>query len=138
MGTMWNRQAETASADERAGLQARRLRALVTRLLDESPFYLERLTAAGVGAGDETGLEQLAALSFTVKQDLWEGYPGRVLAGGPRPVGGGLRPCAGLRRRRAGHGDARGLRVRALHRRSRAARRRGAAGLHGGAGLLGP
>ena len=49
MTTMWNQAAEAMSPDERAPLQTGRLRALVTRLLDSSSLYQERLGVAGVG-----------------------------------------------------------------------------------------
>ena len=43
MDTMWDPRAERMSADERAGLQARRLDDLLGRLLDSSRVYRERL-----------------------------------------------------------------------------------------------
>jgi phenylacetate-CoA ligase len=79
MATMWDRDAEAMSADERADLQSRRLGALVRRLAGASPFYRRRLADGGVAPGAEVGLEQLAALPFTVKSDLWENYPWGML-----------------------------------------------------------
>jgi phenylacetate-CoA ligase len=67
------------SADERADLQARRLDDLLTRLAGGSPFYRDRLAAAGVGQGDRAGLDGLADLPFTTKQDLWDHYPWGLL-----------------------------------------------------------
>jgi phenylacetate-coenzyme A ligase PaaK-like adenylate-forming protein len=72
---MWDPRAERMSADERADLQARRLDALLGRLAERSPLYRERLAAAGVGPGARVGLDGLADLPFTTKQDLWDGYP---------------------------------------------------------------
>ena len=66
------------SADERAERQARRLDDLVGRLAERSPLYQERL--AGVGPGARVGLDGLAGLPFTTKQDLWDGYPWGLLA----------------------------------------------------------
>jgi phenylacetate-CoA ligase len=77
---MWNRQAETMSADERAELQAERLGALVGRLAGASPFYQGRLAGAGVGPGARVALDDLPALPFTTKADLWAHYPFGLLA----------------------------------------------------------
>jgi phenylacetate-coenzyme A ligase PaaK-like adenylate-forming protein len=48
---MWDPGAERMSADERAGLQARRLDDLLGRLAERSPLYRERLAGAGIGPG---------------------------------------------------------------------------------------
>src|SRR2546426_11185345 len=74
---MWDPRAEAMSADELAGLQAERLRALVGRL---GPFLRGRLAQSGVEAGTPLTLDDLAALSFTTKADLWEQYPWGLLA----------------------------------------------------------
>ncbi|HEX2159697.1 MAG TPA: phenylacetate--CoA ligase [Actinomycetes bacterium] len=79
MDTVWDPRAERMSADERADLQARRLDDLLTRLAGRSPFYRDRLAAAGVGQGDRAGLDGLADLPFTTKQDLWDHYPWGLL-----------------------------------------------------------
>lgn len=79
MTTMWNHRAEAMSPDERAALQTERLGALVTRLLDHSPLYRQRLGDAGVEAGAPIALEDLASLPFTTKQDLWDRYPWGML-----------------------------------------------------------
>jgi phenylacetate-coenzyme A ligase PaaK-like adenylate-forming protein len=79
MTTMWNPRAEAMSPDERAGLQSERLGALVTRLIDHSPLYRQRLGEAGVEAGEPIGLDDLASLPFTTKRDLWDRYPWGML-----------------------------------------------------------
>jgi phenylacetate-coenzyme A ligase PaaK-like adenylate-forming protein len=76
---MWDPGAERMSADERAGLQARRLDDLLGRLAERSPLYRERLAGAGIGPGARVGLDGLADLPFTTKQDLWDGYPWGLL-----------------------------------------------------------
>ena len=76
---MWDPRAERMSADERAELQARRLDDLLGRLAERSPLYRERLAGAGVGPGARVGLDGLADLPFTTKQDLWDGYPWGLL-----------------------------------------------------------
>jgi phenylacetate-coenzyme A ligase PaaK-like adenylate-forming protein len=77
---MWDQRAETMSADERAALQSERLGVLLRRLADASPFYRRRLADAGVDAGTGATLEDLPALPFTVKADLWDHYPWGLLA----------------------------------------------------------
>jgi phenylacetate-coenzyme A ligase PaaK-like adenylate-forming protein len=79
MTTMWNQAAEAMSPDERAALQTERLRALVTRLLDSSSLYQERLGVAGVERGETVGLDNLRSLPFTTKRDLWDRYPWGML-----------------------------------------------------------
>jgi phenylacetate-CoA ligase len=79
MATMWNRRAEAMSPDERIALQTERLGALVTRLLDRSPLYRERLGEAGVETGEPIGPDSIASLPFTTKQDLWDHYPWGML-----------------------------------------------------------
>ena len=78
--TIWDQRAERMPADERADLQAGRLDGLLGRLAERSPFYRERLAAAGVGPGARVGLDGLAGLPFTTKQDLWDTYPWGLLA----------------------------------------------------------
>jgi hypothetical protein len=43
---------------------------------ERSPPYRARLAGAGIGPGTRVGLDGLADLPFTTKQDLWDGYPG--------------------------------------------------------------
>jgi phenylacetate-coenzyme A ligase PaaK-like adenylate-forming protein len=78
--TMWDPTAERMSADQRADLQARRLDDLLGRLAEGSPLYRERLAGAGIGPGARVGLDGLADLPFTTKQDLWDAYPWGLLA----------------------------------------------------------
>ena len=77
---IWDQRAETMSDDERAALQTRRLGALLGRLADASPFYQRRLGDAGVDARAGVTLEDLPALPFTTKADLWATYPWGMLA----------------------------------------------------------
>jgi phenylacetate-coenzyme A ligase PaaK-like adenylate-forming protein len=78
--TMWDPRAERMSVDERADLQARRLDDLLGRLLDGGRLYRERLGGAGVERGARVGLDGLAGLPFTTKQDLRDNYPWGLLA----------------------------------------------------------
>ncbi len=77
---MWNQRAEAMPVEERAELQSRRLTELLRRLGKQSPFYQRRLGGAGVDPAADIGLEQLSALPFTTKADLWEHYPWGMLA----------------------------------------------------------
>jgi phenylacetate-coenzyme A ligase PaaK-like adenylate-forming protein len=77
---IWDQRAETMSGDERAALQTQRLGALLGRLADASPFYQRRLRDGGVDAGAPVSLDDLPALPFTTKADLWDHYPWGMLA----------------------------------------------------------
>ncbi|MDQ6875311.1 MAG: phenylacetate--CoA ligase [Actinomycetota bacterium] len=77
---MFDSAAETMSADERAGLQERRLQAMLDRLLAVPGVQADRLAAAGVSAGRDVALADLPRLPTTGKQDLWDGYPWGMLA----------------------------------------------------------
>ena len=77
---MFEPQAESMSADERASLQAERLRGLIGRLVAAGGPQGRRLTEAGVTSGADVTLGDLARLPATTKQDLWENYPFGLLA----------------------------------------------------------
>ena len=77
---MFEPHAEAMSADERASLQAERLRGLIGRLIAAGGVQGRRLTESGVTGGADVGLDDLASLSATSKQDLWENYPFGLLA----------------------------------------------------------
>jgi phenylacetate-coenzyme A ligase PaaK-like adenylate-forming protein len=77
---IWDHRAETMSGDERAALQSERLGALLGRLAGASPFYRRRLADAGVDAETPVTLDELPALPFTTKADLWDHYPWGLLA----------------------------------------------------------
>lgn len=77
---MFEPQAESMSADERASVQAERLRALIGRLLAAGGLQGRRLTESGVTSETEIDLGDLPRLPATTKQDLWENYPFGLLA----------------------------------------------------------
>jgi phenylacetate-CoA ligase len=77
---MFEPEAETMPAAERARLQDERLRNLVGRLLDAGGPQARRLRAAGVQRGDRLGLADLPRLPMTEKTDLWDAYPFGLLA----------------------------------------------------------
>src|SRR5712691_9647547 len=66
---------ETASRDEIAALQTRRLAAALAYDYANVPAYRKKFDAAGVAPGDFRRLEDLAKFPFTSKQDLRENYP---------------------------------------------------------------
>ncbi len=72
---MFEPEAESMPAEQRAGLQQERLRSLVDRLLAAKGVQAERLSQAGITTGADVGLGDLPRLPFTGKDDLWRGYP---------------------------------------------------------------
>jgi phenylacetate-CoA ligase len=72
--------AEGVDPERRRVVQERRLRGLVDRLLAAGGLQGERLRGAGVSAGDEVRLADLAKLPFVTKADLWERYPNGLRA----------------------------------------------------------
>lgn len=66
---------ETASRDEIAALQLRRLGDTLKRAHENVPFYQKAFGAAGVHPGDLKSLEDLSKFPFTLKKDLRGQYP---------------------------------------------------------------
>ena len=83
---MFEPEAESMPAEQRAGLQQERLRSLIDRLLAANGVQAERLSQAGVTAGADVGLGDLPRLPFTGKDDLWRGYPFGMFAVLPSEV----------------------------------------------------
>lgn len=77
---MFEPEAEAMPVEELRALQARRLRGLIDRLLGAGGVQARRLAAAGVISGNDVGLDDLARLPSTGKQDLWDAYPFGLLA----------------------------------------------------------
>ena len=73
--TMFEPDAETMPAGERAAWQSERLRALVDRLLAADGPQARLLREAGVTSGDGLSVADLPHLPTTVKRDLWDNYP---------------------------------------------------------------
>ena len=71
----WNRKAETMSRDELAHEQLARLREVVKRCYQHSPFYRARLDAAGIRTEDIKGLEDLRLVPLMSKEDFRVQYP---------------------------------------------------------------
>src|SRR6266566_1321773 len=77
---MFEPEAEALPAEELPALQTRQLRAMIGRLLAAGGLQAGRLREAGVTSGADVGLDDLARLPTTSKQDLWDGYPFGLLA----------------------------------------------------------
>jgi phenylacetate-CoA ligase len=77
---IWNPEIETLARDELQQLQVSRLRALVARLAEASPFYRRKLAQARVTADDIKALDDLRRLPFTEKSDFRDNYPFGLLA----------------------------------------------------------
>ncbi|HEU4458562.1 MAG TPA: phenylacetate--CoA ligase PaaK [Methylibium sp.] len=66
---------ETASRDEIAALQLRRLRATLARAYENVAHYRKTFDAHGMRPEDLESLDDLARFPFTVKNDLRDNYP---------------------------------------------------------------
>ena len=66
---------ETASRDEIASVQLKRMQQSLRHAYDNSPFYGAHFKAHGVHPDDLKNLEDLARFPFTVKKDLRDNYP---------------------------------------------------------------
>ncbi len=66
---------ETASRDEIAALQLKRMQSTLQRAYDNVPHYRKAFDAAGVQPGDLKQLSDLSRFPFTVKTDLRDNYP---------------------------------------------------------------
>ena len=78
--TMFEPEAETMPAAQRARLQGERLSGLVDRLLAAGGPQARRLREAGVQPGDRPRAGRPAAAADDGKEDLWDAYPFGLLA----------------------------------------------------------
>jgi len=72
--------------EELRALQLTKLQNTLKQVYEKVPFYKEKFDAAGIRVTDFGTLDQLSALPFTKKADLWENYPLRLLAVAPEAV----------------------------------------------------
>lgn len=72
---IWNKEFETMPREELSKLQFERLKALVERAGQTSPYYRKKLAEAGVSASDLKSLTDIATLPFTTKEELRCNYP---------------------------------------------------------------
>jgi phenylacetate-CoA ligase len=72
---IWDPQHETIDRERLEGLQLERLSEMLARVHARVPFYRDQFGAAGFEPGDLKGLDDLAALPFTEKNDFRDNYP---------------------------------------------------------------
>lgn len=77
---------ETASRDEIAALQLKRMKQTLAHAYANSAFYKKSFDAAGAHPDGLKSLEDLAAFPFTVKEDLRANYPFGMLAVPPEKL----------------------------------------------------
>jgi phenylacetate-coenzyme A ligase PaaK-like adenylate-forming protein len=77
---MFEPEDEARPAEELAGLQLERLRAMIDRLIAAGGLQGVRLKEAGVAAGADVNFATMARLPSITKQDLWDNYPFGLLA----------------------------------------------------------
>ncbi|AFV11472.1 phenylacetate-coenzyme A ligase PaaK [Thermacetogenium phaeum DSM 12270] len=73
--TYWNERYECMPRSELHALQEERLRATVSRVYHEVPFYRHAFQKLGLMPGDIQTLGDLVKLPFTTKNDLRDNYP---------------------------------------------------------------
>lgn len=72
---IWNETSECMSRDALSNLQSARLKETVNHLYHNVKPYRTKMQAAGLEPGDITGIEDIAKLPFTTKDDLRDNYP---------------------------------------------------------------
>ncbi|MDR3239313.1 MAG: phenylacetate--CoA ligase, partial [Clostridiales bacterium] len=77
---IWNKEIECASRKTIKDLQWERLKATVTRVYENVPFYRERLEEAGLRPDQLRSFEDFRRLPFTTKEDLRQNYPYKLFA----------------------------------------------------------
>src|SRR5580692_2938062 len=80
VSVMFEPGSEAMPPEQLAGLQGERLSGLLDRLLAAGGLQAARLRDAGVTAGGDASLADLARLPSITKQDLWDAYPFGLLA----------------------------------------------------------
>src|SRR5215510_3396537 len=63
---------ETASRDEIAALQTRRIKRTLESVYENVPAYRKKFDGAGVTPADFRRLEDLSTFPFTTKQEAWK------------------------------------------------------------------
>ena len=77
---MFEPESEALPGEQLRELQEQRLRELIDRLLAADGLQARRLADAGIRAGADVQLQDLAELPTIAKQDLWAAYPFGLLA----------------------------------------------------------
>lgn len=71
----WNEKFECMPVKELQQFQLEKLKETVDWISKKVPFYKKRLKESGIKAADLKGIEDVAKLPFTVKNDLRDNYP---------------------------------------------------------------
>lgn len=72
---IWNSEAESMPREKLEALQLERLRKVVDAVSRQVPFYKRSVGDAGISGASLRSLDDIAALPFTVKDDLRVNYP---------------------------------------------------------------
>ena len=72
---IWNEARECMCRDELTTMQSARLKKLVDRVYHNVEFYRKKMQMIGLEPGDIHGIEDLAKLPYTTKDDLRDTYP---------------------------------------------------------------
>ena len=72
---IWNPTMECMPRDQLRVLQDERLKDVVRRVYENVPFYRDKMQKLGVTPRDIHGVQDIALLPFTEKQDLRDNYP---------------------------------------------------------------
>ncbi len=76
----WQKEIETMSADQLAGIQLAKLKETVANCYDNVPYYRQTLDELGILPGDIRSLTDLSRLPFTKKDAFAQNYPFGLLA----------------------------------------------------------
>ena len=72
---IWNNEMETMPYEKIRELQGERLKACVSRMYGQVPYYTEKMQAAGISPEDIRSIDDLPHLPFTDKEDMRGNYP---------------------------------------------------------------
>ena len=72
---IWNESCECMSKEELKDLQGKRLREVVEKVYNNTPFYRKKMDELGVKPEDINSIDDIVKLPFTTKTDLRDNYP---------------------------------------------------------------
>ena len=77
---IWNEKFETMPGEEMRKWQGEKLREMIERIYYNVPFYRRKLKELNILPEDIEGIDDLARLPFTTKEDLRDNYPYNLFA----------------------------------------------------------
>ncbi|MCL2219485.1 MAG: phenylacetate--CoA ligase [Chitinispirillia bacterium] len=77
---IWDAKHESMPREELRRLQGERLKAIARKVYDRVPFYKSKFNALGVKPEDINGIDDIAKLPFTSKDDMRDVFPYGLLA----------------------------------------------------------